>query len=194
MFLRCPSTTLCLCFGCHLLIHQTHHCHIYGEHTLHRDIHCSYIHLLCICGAKIINRYLGNKCSTKTCCTPAELATYFLLSQSMPYVSRAFNLLSSLRSPVLNIVLLPSDVPVAGWEGKDGRRKGRRFYICLREMRAHLFFCIVPEGQVKPSCSSKIGGFIVAVTDCHHHTPSSVRKSHCICHHFLSQRLPENFR
>lgn len=56
-------------------------------------------------------------------CNPVEIATYFLLSQSTPYVLRAFNLLSSLCSSVLEtalLVLLPWDVPFAGGRGERG--------------------------------------------------------------------------
>lgn len=123
---------LCLCFGCHLLFHQIHHCHICRRRLLRRSLYSSYTALLPACAGKIIKRYLGNKCFKKPCCIPVEIATYFLLSPSLPYVLRVFNLLSLPCSSAVGVALLVLLVGCAFcWgEGKKGseRRKGWEFY------------------------------------------------------------------
>lgn len=115
----------CLCFGCHFHFHQIHHCHICRRHLLRPSQYSSYTPLLPACAGKIIKRYLGNKCFKKPCCIPVEIATYFLLSPSLPYVLRVFNLLS--RQFVAEVALLVLLVGCAFcWgEGKKGVRGGR---------------------------------------------------------------------
>lgn len=121
----------CLCFGCHFLFHQIHHCHICRRCLLHHSLYSSYTPLLPACAGKIIKRYLGNKCFKKPCCIPVEIATYFLLSPSLPYVLRAFNLLSVSCSSAVEVALLilPVGCAFCWGEGKKGseRRKGWRF-------------------------------------------------------------------